>query len=311
VPDKALLAAGLITGLIALAVVMFIIFRRVKRRNTLPADEADAVTMEAHCPEVEQGRLITAGGTHPGTRSSQQDALYVTESSAFTPEVVLGVVCDGMGGLEGGEVASQMAVDLFVADLMQLRDFASAPEALEKAARMIDEAVCRMAEQAGGIAMGTTLVAALAWRNQLHWVSAGDSRIYVLRGDEILQLTRDHNYLLQLNEMVRSGAMTEAEAEADSRAEALISFIGMGGIGLLDINEKPFLLRNGDVVLLCSDGLYKAAADAEILACVREHFYDLKKAADALIELACGSGDRPPEAGSRDNTSVVLIQYTE
>ena len=296
--------------------------RKVQRnmaRFSLLRDDDNAITLDNTMDDgtaEAYGRFTTAACMELGTRSSQQDALYVSKTAEFSPEdapVIMGVVCDGMGGLEGGEIASQMSVDLFVSELMQMRDWAGAPKCLEETAKKIDEAVFRMSEQQSGAgSMGTTLAGVLAQGNQLYWLSAGDSRIYILRGDEMIQVTKDHNFGLRLNEMVRAGILTEEEAQHDTRREALISYMGMGGISLIEINQNPLLLHNGDIILLCSDGLTKVAADHDIKACMQNHYYDMDTAAKALVALACGSPERPLAPGrSRDNTSVVLIHYSE
>ena len=120
------------------------------------------------------------------------------------------------------------------------------------------------------------------------------------------QVTRDHNYWLRLNEMVASGAMTMEEAMAQKKKEALISFLGIGNVSLMDINTSPFELRFGDVVMLCSDGITKTLPDEQIKTIITADAVKPEQKAEALVEAATHANSH-----SQDNTSVVLIHYQE
>ena len=104
---------------------------------------------------------------------------------------------------------------------------------------------------------GTTVVAVVIENNKMYFLSVGDSKIYILRDNEILAVNREHNYRLSLDEKLKKGQITKEQyiAEED-QAEALISYLGMGNVSLMDINNEPFILQENDIVLLCSDGLY-------------------------------------------------------
>ena len=255
----------------------------------------------------EYSKITTASATHIGSRETQQDSLFVSPSTVVTPEeapVSIGVVCDGMGGMEDGERASHLAMELFVKDCKAMQAWEGVPALLYEEMLKIDDAVYNISESAGGA--GTTLVGVLASRNQMYWASVGDSRIYIHRNNEMLQVTRDHNYLLNLKEMAARGEITPEEIEAHHQKEALISYMGIGSLSLMDINQNPFILRNGDMVLLCSDGLYKSLSDQEIRDIMRNNFINPEEAAKELVLTAF---ERNRER--QDNTSVVLLQYTE
>ena len=143
----------------------------------------------------------------------------------------------------------------------------------------------------------------------LFWGSVGDSRIYLIRDAQILSLTREHNYRLRLSEALKGGRITReqyAKEEKTRQAEALISYIGMGGPALVDTNASPAALRPGDILLLCSDGLYKSLEDSQIWAMVRDNDLDMQIAADRLVDMAISY-----RGGPHDNTSVLLIRYEE
>ena len=255
----------------------------------------------------EYSKITTASATHIGSRETQQDSLFVSPSTVVTPEespISIGVVCDGMGGMKDGERASHLAMELFVKDCKAMQAWEGVPALLYEEMLKIDDAVYNISESAGGA--GTTLVGVLARRNQMYWASVGDSRIYIHRNNEMLQVTRDHNYLLNLKEMAARGEITPDEIEAHHQKEALISYMGIGSLSLMDINQNPFILRNGDMVLLCSDGLYKSLSDQEIREIMRNNFINPEEAAKELVLTAF---ERNRER--QDNTSVVLLQYTE
>jgi protein phosphatase len=249
-------------------------------------------------------QILTAGGTHIGTREYQQDALFVSESARFVKgesAMAFGVLCDGMGGMEKGEAASGLTVDTLVSDILQMDDHVNIPAFLEAEIIKLDELLTARCENSG-----TTLTACVIIGDLLYWASVGDSRIYILRKDEIVQVTRDHNYLLRLREDVISGKLTDEEANSDPKREALISYIGAGGVELMDVNKTPFQLENGDIVLMCSDGLNKSLSDERIKEIISEHYGNIAEAANYLPLCAVDA-----DAGPKDNISVILIQYFE
>ena len=104
--------------------------------------------------------------------------------------------------------------------------------------------------------------------------------------------------------MLRSGRITEEEyAKEEGRAEALISYLGMGDVSLMEINKNPFMLENRDIILLSSDGLYRSLSEQEILQIVKECGEDMQKAASELTAQALGE-----KVSGQDNTSVVVMQ---
>ena len=203
----------------------------------------------------ENGRYEVQLCTELGGRSDQQDSAYVYMGS----EMAFALVCDGMGGTENGALASQIAVnsgrELLQAYLGRGTQ-KKCPEFLLDMMLELDERVSRELGKRKG---GTTAVAAFLDRSQLYWFSAGDSRLYIFRGGELVQATRDHNYALRLNEQLQMGEISTAEFERESeRGEALISYLGVGGLPVFDLTNAPLELMDGDILLLTTDGLYKA-----------------------------------------------------
>lgn len=239
-----------------------------------------------------------------GTRKSQQDSLF----GQFGEDRGIAVVCDGMGGLQGGEVASQTAVTALVRDYFAQPEIENVPEFFQKEAYKVDQMVGELKGADGELLeAGTTLVSIIIKKDELFWLSVGDSKIYIIRGDEILCVNRLHNYRMTMDEQLRQGQITRAEyRDKEKQAEALISFIGMRNVSLMDINSKGFKLQDNDIILLTSDGLYRLLPDGDILEIIKRNMFDMSRAARALVEEA---GKRVTY--SQDNTSVVVVRYLE
>ena len=253
--------------------------------------------------------VYTGGSTHIGTRDYQEDAFFVTEASSTqgnSPIKAFGIVCDGMGGLENGSKASKLATDM----MKEVLDNIQTEEGVEaKFLKAIDRIDMRVIEECGfgdGFTTGTTIVAALILGKHLHWVGVGDSRIYVVRGDEIVQVTQDHTFMLKLSKIVDEGLISKEEAETHPQRGALISFIGSGNIQYINTNKAGLDLLHGDIVLLCSDGLTKSLSNDSIAAIIKTWYGDMKETAQQLTLQSFDSSD-----GAKDNTTVVLMQYFE
>lgn len=240
-----------------------------------------------------------------GDRPSQQDAAGYEWSGGM----LLTAVCDGMGGMEGGEHASGIGIDT-LRELMHSRPPVSPGEAGEWLRNAFAEADARTASlvntRGERIYAGSTVVAALFSGNLMQWGSVGDSRIYMIRNGRTEALTRMHNYNLRLDEMQRAGEISQEEREREAaRGEALISYLGIGGLPLIDTARAPMELQTGDVILLCSDGLYKTLEEEQIQVIVEESGGNMDIAARRLCQEACRLAVR-----RQDNTTVVVIRYT-
>lgn len=238
-----------------------------------------------------------------GTREEQQDyALFKsTDSSIFA------VVCDGMGGLKGGSIASSVVATELMTQYENKEKSEPIKDFFFNTVDVLDEKVCNLVDEDNKkMHAGTTLVAVCIEGNRLNWLSVGDSRLYVIRGREIVQATRDHNYNLNLNALLKSGALSEQEYKKEKvRGESLISFIGIGGIEVMDISQKPLPLQNGDYVLLTTDGLFKLMSDQEIKEIIITG-RSVDESADFLIEKSFKKAVK-----FQDNTTFVLIKIEE
>jgi serine/threonine protein phosphatase PrpC len=229
-------------------------------------------------------------------RSINEDRAVITE---LPNGWLLAVLADGMGGHQAGDVASQSAVDRLASELAQLesgrpdgelRDHLR--ETIARANAYIHAQSVSRPELAG---MGTTLVAALASPERVFIAHVGDSRAYLLRGDELVQLTEDHSLV---NELVRSGQISPEEAKAHPQRNVLTRALGTEPFVAPDLHELEW--SAGDLLLLCTDGLTNMINDADILGTLKSGT-DLDAMAERLVEQAL-------EAGGSDNVSVILVR---
>jgi len=153
---------------------------------------------------------------------------------------------------------------------------------------------------------GTTLASVIIVDNKLYWASVGDSRIYLIRNNEMAQITVDHNYAVVLDQKVRQGRITKEEAESHPKREALISFVGMGGVKHIDLNSKPFQLLNGDYIVICSDGLYRSLNNEEIKSIIISSQVNITGTANTLVNRAIRK-----QIKNQDNTTVVLVKFLD
>jgi protein phosphatase len=291
-------------------------YRAAERQREMNTKKADSHTRQEryayakksgqteNLPIIEPRHTLTAAsGKHQGTREYQEDALFVSETKSFSDKeaaLMLGVVCDGMGGMADGALASNTAVNIVQREFQARETIEDIQQFIRATIVLANQQVHTQTKGRGG----STLVMAVIDHNKLYWGSVGDSRIYILRKGEIAQLTRDHNYSLTLMEQVGRQEISEQEARADPKKDALISFIGMDSLEIIDVSPSPFTLETGDVVLLCSDGLYKTLTDGEIAAIIFQHYGQVAETARILPLMTFDRG-----VSSQDNIAVILIQY--
>lgn len=244
-----------------------------------------------------------------GDRLTQEDAVYISADRQLLSaerKRVLAAVCDGMGGMANGGQASATAIQMIKDTFEQVQEDreVNIPNFLISGMKTIDKTIHEFPKE-GGRGSGTTIVAVLVENDKLYWASVGDSRIYILREGTLTQVTRDHNYMLRLQSMVDQGQITQEEADTNRQREALISFLGIGNVSLMDVNMDPFTLQSGDIILLTSDGMTKVLSDEQIKDILSENS-SVEDKARSLVETAVEQNMR-----SQDNTTVALLQYQE
>lgn len=204
-----------------------------------------------------------------GTRERQEDSfalLNAADMEAFRQKGLFAVVADGMGGLADGKEASEAAISGFLQLFEHLTEDGDVPRQLVEGVYAVNEGLF----QRFGGRSGTTAVAVRIKQGQLHWVSVGDSAIFLMRSGGVFQVNREHTCLneLYLQELGREPS-DKARAETDEDARRLSSFLGMGTMPEVDNNRRPFLLQPGDVLLLCSDGISGVLTPPELMEAMR------------------------------------------
>jgi PPM family protein phosphatase len=237
-------------------------------------------------------------------RARNEDAI------ASDASIGLAVLADGMGGYNAGDVASQMAVLTITSELIsgfnqakqsgKQVDSNTAANLMSNAVSAANKAIYQVAnEQEQCAGMGTTLVLSLFIDNKVVIGHIGDSRAYLLRNDQLLQLTNDHSLL---QEQIDSGLLTPEQAKQATYKNFVTKALGVDAEADLEINTHA--VEVGDMYLLCSDGLTDMVDDYEIETTLIEHYHDLESLANALIRKA-------NQRGGKDNISVILISVVE
>lgn len=214
--------------------------------------------------------IDSAGFSYIGARLDQEDNIFCDK----IPPYFLFAVSDGMGGQEGGAVASKRAITKLVEDTKNFVNMkTSISRFLYDELITLDEEIFQITDQKRKwINCGATLVVGLIKGDELYWASVGDSRLYISRDKKMLQATRDHNYRMKLDELLETKRINEHQYKAElSMSDLLISHLGMGNMSLMDVPDIPFKLYKGDCLVLCTDGVYKTITDDEIKEIVNSY----------------------------------------
>lgn len=273
--------------------------------------------------------LIAACMTDTGRiREENEDCVWSQVVTALNrPPVGLFMVCDGMGGHMGGKFASYWAMEtvkLEFSDLFSTKDpratvvlseadieavrkgtFVSpspveldleslTQSAIQKANNVVYEYACHKPNQAANA--GTTITMVALRGNQAVISNVGDSRAYLLRDHEMVQITHDHSLVANL---VAEGQIMPDEIYSHPQRNMIYRFLGQKGLAQIDIFRET--LQSGDFYLLCSDGLWEMVRSTRRMVSILEKATDPQSACQTLVDAA-------NEAGGEDNISVVVVQ---
>lgn len=244
---------------------------------------------------------------HGSARSDAGKVRTVNEDAAFFELLpgkaggvpsALAVVADGMGGVHGGKVASEIAARTIVSAFTS--SAAHPAKALRQALELANREIYRSARKSEELSgMGTTCVA-LALTPSFAWAAwVGDSRLYLIRGGRIYQMTEDHSVV---QELVRRGDLSPAEAAEHKARNVVTRALGSHQEVDVAVWDDAFPIRADDRFLLCSDGLHDLLPSAEILEIVSHPTLDA--ASRGLIEAA-------NRRGGHDNISAVVVEVAE
>ncbi len=232
-------------------------------------------------------------------QNNEDSAAFLRQAAARGGAVVsLAIVADGMGGHQGGEVASQIAAEWIPGSFFRAEEEPAA--ALEKAFLAANHEMQQAVERDPRIkGMGTTAVAVAIEGDRAWCAWVGDSRIYHLRSGRMHQISEDHTAVAEL---MRQGLLTPEQARNHPDRNVLVRALGTRSGVEVDVTRHPLAMVTGDRMLLCSDGLYDLLEDEEIEKISSEG--TLQEAGDALIAAAL-------QRGGHDNVSIVLVECVD
>jgi PPM family protein phosphatase len=236
------------------------------------------------------------------TRSSNEDNLIVVmpqNQELVESKGSLFVVSDGLGGHSRGEVASQLAVQTVNETYYQEveKDVPTAlKDALSQANRIIYQAGKEQEATGDACRMGATCVATVLHEHTLYAANVGDSRVYVGHGGELRQITRDHSLVAQ---MVERGELTAAEARTHEQRNIIYRALGSEAEVEVDLFTEP--VAEGDIILLCTDGLSAVVPEEDVQAIVEQ--YTPTESVERLIA-------RANDVGGPDNVTAIVVRVS-
>ncbi|MBI1878360.1 MAG: serine/threonine-protein phosphatase [Chloroflexi bacterium] len=267
--------------------------------------------------EAQKIKIESAGLSDPGkSRKLNQDTIFhqIGQINGGKPAGLF-IVCDGIGGQRGGEIASRIAVDTITAELPHF--FAEAPTSSkngdthpsfftlnQKMRAAIEEAnaqICQYADDHPDETpyLGTTVTAVLIYGNLVHIINAGDGRVYICRQGQLTQVTQDHSLAAKL---AQKGFIDETEIATHPQNHIILRALGVKEHIELDAFDRE--LEPGDKILICSDGLWKAFPDSSELG----QLLQINTTAAALCHQLVSEAKR--RDGS-DNISAIVVTVSE
>lgn len=206
------------------------------------------------------------------------------------------VICDGMGGHVGGEVASNLAVTAAIEAISSAHDN-DLVHGVEAATKVISDAI---KQNPTFHEMGTTYISVRIAPEGLRWCSVGDSLLYVMRGGYLHRLNEDHSMSSVFFQMVRNGLMTEDQARKDPRRNALFSVVAGYPPDKIDAPVNPWPLLAGDTIILATDGIYSLSET--LLFEIRSSSKTAQSMADSIVEKIVSLN-----LSRQDNATVIII----
>lgn len=228
-----------------------------------------------------------------GERAGQEDSF----GTIVKKEFILGVVADGMGGIENGKEASKKAVQKILSFSNQYKKYKTPEDFLKDSFSECNKEVLNNLKKGG-----TTLVAALIDKMDLYWCSIGDSAIYLYRNKELIRLNNNHNLKNLLEKKYQNGQISKREAIAGRKKQALTSFIGHGGFKEVELNQTPLKLKRKDKILICTDGVYNSLSEIEI-----EQILSRRSKAQDMAEYIIDKVEEKRKK-NQDNATILLFE---
>jgi serine/threonine protein phosphatase PrpC len=255
--------------------------------------------MAADCEKARPG-IEVASLTDVGLQRANNEDSYLywepEDDGDFQEKGRLGIIADGMGGYEGGQEASRLAVQTVreaYGNAINNDPRVALYEAFTLAHARIQSYAQEHIELQG---MGTTCTALAILDRRLYFAHVGDSRLYLIRNRIVSKITRDHSYVSRL---VESGIVRSEDAETHPQRHILTAALGSGSEVIPDVSPSPTLLEDGDAIILCTDGLWGQITEKELVLAVEG-----ASAEQVCLALAKLALDR----GGPDNITLQVLR---
>lgn len=295
IADNSIILVGICAAAIAAGAAVLIFGRNKKhdRKDTGRGVSATSIIYK-------EGIYLFGSCLGQGKRDYQEDSLWYTEDQ--DPEKpVIAVIADGMGGMENGAESSAKAVEKFRTRAMRIDNDQDIPVKLWRICNSVNDDVYAQ-NSMKNMNGGSTLVAVLIKHNQLYWISAGDSRIYLYRDGMLADINEEHELENSLYSQMLDGEIDLIDIRETPNRELrkLTSNLGRVNVPLIDQNLIPYKLHKGDKILLCSDGVSGTLSEKEIASCLESR--DPESNCDRIAAMV-----EDKEKRGQDNYSAIVV----
>lgn len=284
--------------------------RRQRRRARRAGSRDDLITTRgvdptlanapmAAAPAAAQQPIVAAVHQHIGAREDQQDSYGASDLTAYPTSGVLAVVADGMGGLSNGGAVSSALVRTFLEGFRHMAGQTQPQDMLLEMAIQANNYINQMLR--GAERSGSTLVSAVVQDGYLHFLTVGDSRIYLYRAGTLLQLNREHIYQEELAVKAINRLISIPQVSGDRQAHSLTSYFGIGSIPAIDRNYEGIKLVPGDRILLATDGVFGTLS--------REEMEQALQGTVGEATQALGDRIREIDKPYQDNNTALILEY--
>ena len=236
-----------------------------------------------------------------GARARQEDSftlMNALDPQKYTAEGLMFCVCDGMGGMRDGKIASETAIQSLRASFSSMDKSSNISVQMRDSLYQASQSVYSILEGEGG----STAVYCVILNERLFFACAGDSYLWLKRGSKLIRLNMEHNVCHQLyQECIRTGDLDAASCRADREAQALTSFLGMPDEIDIDYSANPVPLKKGDVIIACSDGVGGVVSEERLIELMQD--VSVKTASENIENEIIGYA-RP----TQDNFTALFVE---
>ena len=301
------LVIGILTGWI-LSTVQY--KKKMRKRRSRPYTEVDyaapptktqtvATAAPVAAAPVAVAGVAAAVHQHIGARKDQQDSYGVSDLNAYGTNGVLAVVADGMGGLANGAAVSSTLVHSLLSYFRQTSGKENTADMMLDMLTQANDQINRMLQ--GADRSGSTLVSAIIREGRLHFLTVGDSRIYLYRKGMLLQLNREHIYQEELAVKAVNHIVPLPQVTGDRQAHALTSYLGVGRLPHIDRNYESIKLEPGDRLLLASDGVFGTLSETDMEVALQGNLGQATEMMGQMILKA--------NMPYQDNNTALVLEY--